>query len=157
MDYAYFGNESPNIGFPLLDFCSVALVLNDVPVFDENPILQANHVRRDPVHRQSDVGESAMNDNVLTLCKNHSGLIPERRRRGLDEVEEPLSTRLDVGAMLNVVGRPEPLRRLVVALIKQGIECFQDDRLFFSASLKSLMVLPLLKWTLDFFAVSSLK
>jgi hypothetical protein len=67
-----------------------SLVLNDIPVFDENAILQANDVRCDPVHRQSDVLEPAMNDDVVVFRKNHPGLILERRRRGLDEVEEPV-------------------------------------------------------------------
>src|ERR1700683_1518026 len=52
-----------------------SLVLNDIPVFDENPILQANDVRGDPVYRQSDVGEPAMNDDVVVFCKNHPRLI----------------------------------------------------------------------------------
>jgi hypothetical protein len=98
-------------------------------VFDENSILQANDVGCDPVHRQSNVGESAMNDDVVTFCKNLPRLILERRRRGLDEVEEPVSSRLDMGAALNVVGRPKSLRSRVVSLIEQGIECFQHDRL----------------------------
>jgi hypothetical protein len=74
-----------------------SLVLNDIPVFDENPILQANDVRCYPVHRRSDVGEPAMNDDVVTFCKNHPRLMLERRRRGFDEVEEPVSSWLDMG------------------------------------------------------------
>ena len=30
-----------------------------------------------------------MKDDVVTFCKNHSGFILERWRRGFDEVEEP--------------------------------------------------------------------
>ncbi len=70
-----------------------------------------------------------MNDDVVVFCKNHPGLILKRQRSGLDEVEEPVSSRLDMRAVLNVVGRPEPLRRRVVAFIEQGIECLQYDRL----------------------------
>src|SRR5258708_2782735 len=99
-------------------------------MFDENSILQANDVRGDPVHRQSDVGEPAMNDDVVTFCKNHPWLILKRRRSGLDEVEESGSSRLDMGTVLNVVGRPKSLRSRVVSLIEQGIECVQYDRLF---------------------------
>jgi flagellar biosynthesis regulator FlbT len=36
-----------------------SLVLNDIPVLGENSILQANDVRN-PVHRQSDVRETAV-------------------------------------------------------------------------------------------------
>src|SRR5258708_35165509 len=114
---------------PALGLLLCSLVLNDIPVFDENLILQANDVGCDPVHRQSDVREPAMNDDVVTFCKNYPGLILERRWRSLDKVEEPVSSRLDVGAVLNVVGRPESLRSRVVSLIEQGIECFQYDRL----------------------------
>ncbi|MGA9246268.1 MAG: hypothetical protein WBW03_30325 [Silvibacterium sp.] len=110
-----------------------SLVLNDIPEFDENFILKANDVRCNPVHRQSDVGQPAMNDDVVTFCKNHPRLIVERRRRSFDEVEEPVSSRLDMGAVLNVVGRLEPLRRRVVALIERGIEGLQYDDLIFSA------------------------
>ena len=35
---------------PALGLLLSSFVLNDIPVFDENPIFQANHVRRDPVH-----------------------------------------------------------------------------------------------------------
>ena len=62
---------------PALGLLLASFILNDIPVFDENPILQANDVRCDPVHRQSDVGKPAMNDDVVPLCKNHPRLIPE--------------------------------------------------------------------------------
>src|ERR1700674_2919686 len=65
---------------PALGLFLGSLVLNDVPVFDKNPILQANDVRCDPVHRQSDVGEPTMNDDVVVFSKNDAGLILERRR-----------------------------------------------------------------------------
>ena len=43
-----------------------SLVLNDIPVFDENLILQANDVRCYPVHRRSDVGEQSDLHQVLS-------------------------------------------------------------------------------------------
>ena len=70
-----------------------------------------------------------MNDDVVTFSKNQSGLIFERRLRGLGEVEEPLSSRLDMGAVLNIIGRPKSLRSRVVSFVEQGIECLQYDRL----------------------------
>src|ERR1700757_2330883 len=88
-------------GIPTLGLLLCSLILNDIPVFDENPILQANDVGCDPVHRQSDVREPAMNDDVVVFGENHSGLIPKRQRSGLDEVEEPVSSRLDMSAVLN--------------------------------------------------------
>jgi hypothetical protein len=70
-----------------------------------------------------------MNDDVVTFGKNHPGLIVKRRRRGLDEVEEAVSSRLDVSAVLNVVGRPKSLRGCVISLVEEGIESFEHDRL----------------------------
>ena len=62
---------------PALGLLLCSLFLNDIPVFDKNPILQANDVRRDPVDRQSDVGEPAMNDDILAFCQNHPVFILE--------------------------------------------------------------------------------
>ncbi len=42
--------------------------------------------------------------------------------------EKALATWRDVGAMLNIVGRPEPFGRDVVPLIEQGLERLTDDR-----------------------------
>jgi hypothetical protein len=77
---------------PLL--VQVGLILNDVPLLDENSVLQANDVRCDPVNRKANIGEPAMKDDVVAFCKNRSGFILERRWRGLDEVEESVSSGL---------------------------------------------------------------
>src|ERR1700742_2545314 len=97
-------------------------------MLDENSILQANDVSRDPVHWQSNVGEPAVNNDVVAFRQNHPRLILERRRGGLDQVEEAVSSRLDVGAVLNVVGRPKSFRTRIVSPIEEGIECLQYDR-----------------------------
>ena len=75
---------------PALGLLFGGLVLNDVPVLDENSVLQANDVRCDPVHRKANIGDPAMKDDVVAFCKNHSEFILERWRRGFDEVEEPV-------------------------------------------------------------------
>src|SRR5271163_667526 len=94
-DYVIVHGRFSNIGLPVNWIAADIVRLNDIPVFDENPILQANDVGCNPVHRQSDVGEPAMNNDVVAFCKNHSGLILKRQRSGFDEVEEPVSSRLD--------------------------------------------------------------
>src|SRR5882672_5568563 len=47
----------------------------------------------------------------------------------LIRLKNPLTTRLNVSAMLDVVGRPIVLGRNIVALVEQGIERFKDQRL----------------------------
>ena len=113
-------------------------VLNDIPMLDENSILQANDVRRDPVRWQSDVGESAMNDDIVATCKNPARLIAKRRGRGLGEIEEAVTTGRNMGAVLDVVGRPVPLGRGIVAPVEQCVECFEDAFLVFRFALDSL-------------------
>ena len=77
-------HRAPALG---LLFCGV--VLNDVPVLDENSVLQANDVRCDLVHRMANIGEPVMKDDVVAFCKNHSGFIFERWRRGLIRLKSP--------------------------------------------------------------------
>src|SRR5437867_3396822 len=42
-----------------------------------------------------------------------------------DQTEESIATRFDVGAVLDVGVRPEPGRRLIIALVEQGVERLQ--------------------------------
>jgi hypothetical protein len=106
-------------------------VVNDIPVLDGNSILQANHVRGDPVRWQSDVGESAMNDDIVATWKNQARLIAKHRGRGLGEIEEAVTAGGNISAVLDVVGRPVPLGRGIVAPVEQCVECFEDTFLVF--------------------------
>jgi hypothetical protein len=110
-----------------------SLVLNDIQSSTRIPSFKRTTSAAIQFAGSPDVGEPAMNDDVVTFYKNHPRLIVERRRLSFDEVEEPVSSRLDMSAVLNVVGRLEPLRRRVVALIERGIEGLQYDELIFSA------------------------
>jgi hypothetical protein len=40
-----------------------------------------------------------------------------------------IAARLDVGAVLDVVGRPEAFSGRVVSPVEQGVECLKDERL----------------------------
>ena len=70
-----------------------------------------------------------MDDDEISLGYDYSGLIFERGRDALDQVEETVTARLNVRAVLNVVGRPEALRFRIISLIKEGLEGFQHNRL----------------------------
>src|SRR5258708_36566997 len=83
------------------------LILEDVPVFGQHPVGDAHDVGGDPVSRESRARESPMDNDKVALGHDHARLIFERRGRTLDEVEETFAARLDVGAVLAIVRRPE--------------------------------------------------
>ena len=67
--------------------------------------------------------------DIVASGDDHARLVLERRGSTLDEVEETFSGRLDMGAVLDVVGRPEAFSGRVVSLVEQGVECLKDERL----------------------------
>lgn len=70
-----------------------------------------------------------MDDDEVTFGHDHTWLVPERHGRTLDEVEEAFAARLDMSTVLDVVGRPEAFSGRLVALVEQGVECLEDERL----------------------------
>src|SRR5882757_401108 len=98
------------------------LVLDDVPVLDRDTILDPEDVRRDPVHGCPEPRKPPMNDDEVTIGHDRPGLVLQRRRQALDEVEEALAAGSDVRAVLDVGGRPVALSGDVVSLVEQGIE-----------------------------------
>src|SRR5258705_9667661 len=99
-----------------------SFVLNDIPVLDQHAIFDANDVCRDPVHRCAKAGESTVNYREIAFSYDYSRLIPQCGRNAFDEIKEAVATRFDMGAMLNVIGRPVPFSRCVVALVEQRFE-----------------------------------
>ena len=110
-----------------------SLVLNDIPVLKQDTVFHTDNICRNPVHRQPDAREPAMNDDEVSLGYDYSGLIFERWRDALDQVEETVTARLNVRAVLNVVGRPEALRCRIISLIKQVSKASSTMALLFSA------------------------
>ena len=97
----------------------------DIPVFKQDSVFHADNVCRN--HRPPDAGEPAVDDDEVSLGYDYSGLILERGRGALDQVEETVTARLNLRAVLNVVGRPEALRCRIISLIKQGLEGLQHN------------------------------
>src|SRR6476661_7350459 len=62
------------------------LVLDDVPVFDKDTILDPEDVRRDPVRGRPEPGETAMHNDEVTVSHDHPRLVFQRRRHALDQV-----------------------------------------------------------------------
>jgi hypothetical protein len=83
-------------------------------VLGQHPVRDAHDVGGYPVSRQSGAGEATVDNHEIAFGHDHSRLIFEGRGTGLDEVEETFATRLDVGAVLDVVRRPISRGRLSV-------------------------------------------
>src|SRR5215831_4854055 len=69
-----------------------------------------------------------MDNNKVAVSHDQTGLVLQRRREASDEVEEALTARGDVRAVLEVTGRPEPLGGCVVAPVEQRIEGLKHQR-----------------------------
>ena len=72
-----------------------------------------------------------MNYHKITFSHDYPRLILQRGRDALDEIEQAVATRLDMSAVLDVVGRPIARSRYVVTFIEQGVERFKDKRFVF--------------------------
>ena len=97
----------------------------DIPVFKQDSVFHADNVCRN--HRRPDAREPAVDDDKVSLGYDYSGLILERGRGALDQFKETVTARLNVRAVLSVVGRPEALRCRIISLIKQGLEGLQHN------------------------------
>ena len=68
-------------------------------MLDQNTILDANDVRRNPVHGQAEVRKSSVHDDEIPFSHNRSGFIFESWRKALDEIEQALTTGGNVRAV----------------------------------------------------------
>src|SRR5260370_27546393 len=100
-------------------------------MLDQNAILDANDVRRNPVHELAEARESAVHDHEIIFGNNRSRFIPERGREALYEIEQTVAAGLDMSAVLDIVGRPIAFCGRVVPLIEERVESLQDKRFVF--------------------------
>src|SRR5580700_2468903 len=98
-------------------------------MLDQNAILDANDVRRNPVHGKAEIRESPVHDHEISFGRDRSWLVFECWRKAPDEIEETFTSRRDVSTVLDVLGRPEFLSSSVVALVKQRVKGFEDKLL----------------------------
>src|SRR6266403_4171287 len=76
------------------------LVLDHVPMLDQNAIFDANDVRCNPVHREAEVRKSSVHDDEIPFTHNRSMLIFESWRKTLDEIKQALTTGSNVSRRL---------------------------------------------------------
>src|SRR6202011_5471194 len=103
------------------------LILDHIPMLDQNAIFDANDVRRNPVHREAEVRKSSVHDHKIFFRHNRSMLIFESWRKTLDEIKQAITTGSNVRAVLDVVRGPKLFGSGVVTLRSEerrvGKEC----------------------------------
>ena len=105
------------------------LVLNHIPVLDENPILDSQDVHHDPISGLAESGESAMHHDEISVGHDDARLIPESWRQPFDEVEQPFAPLLDVSTVLDVARGPILLGFGVIPFVEKRVERFEDQGL----------------------------
>src|SRR5437870_1430372 len=86
--------------FGLLPRC---LVLNDIPMLDQNPVFHAYDVRHNPVRRQATARIPPVDQDEIAFGDNQSHLILQCGRKAPYEIKETFATGRDMSTMLNVV------------------------------------------------------
>ena len=79
-------------------------------MLNQDAALNAENVSRDPVHRCTEPGKSAMHDHEVAVSHDQAVFVLQRWRQAVDEVEETVAAWRNVRAVLDVPGRPVPLR-----------------------------------------------
>src|SRR5580692_2692632 len=107
------------------------LILNDVPMLDEDSVLNAHNICGNPIHRSTETAKSSVHNHEVPLSHDRSRLVLQCRRNALDEVEQPFTAGRDMSAVLNVIGRPVALDRYVVPFIEENVKSLKNDCLVF--------------------------
>src|SRR5260370_420321 len=80
------------------------LILDDIPVFDKNTILDPEDVCQDPIHGCPEPRHTSVDNDEVAVSHDHPRLVFQRRRHALDEIEEAVAAGSDVRAVLDVCG-----------------------------------------------------
>src|ERR1700675_4844905 len=68
------------------------LILNHIPVFGENSVLNAHYVGRNPIDRQTDIRKPSMDKDETPICTDNPRLIPECQRKVFNETKQSLTS-----------------------------------------------------------------
>src|SRR5438132_13285568 len=99
-------------------------ILNDIPMLDQDSVLNTHNICGNPIRRRTETAKSPVHDHEVSLRHCRSRLVPQRWGKALDQIEQALTTRCDMCAVLNVVRRPESICRRIIALVASWVERF---------------------------------
>jgi hypothetical protein len=89
---------------PALRLLPSGFVLQHVPVLRKNSVRDSYDVRGDPGARPPVTGEAPVKQDIFAVGDGHGVLVPQCGRCRSYEIEESISSRSDVCAVLDVVG-----------------------------------------------------
>ena len=91
-------------------------------MLDKDSVLNAHNIRGNPIHRGTETAKSPVHDHEVSLSRCCSRFVPQRWGKALDQIEQALTARSNVRAMLNLGRRPETLSGCIVTLVEQRVE-----------------------------------
>src|ERR1700730_5740226 len=98
-------------------------------MFGELAVLETHDIGGNPGGGPPISGEASVRNDVVPLGNDHLVLVTQRAGQRPDEVEQAVTTRRNVSAVLDVAVGPEPFGGCIVAPVEERIECLQDERL----------------------------
>src|SRR5438552_12075292 len=136
--------RSPNIGMPLFDSAFVASSCKTSQCSARRPfsiltISAATQATGRPIPEKR-----PCTMDVVALCDDELMFVTQRIRCAPDQIEESITTRFDVRAVLDIVRRPILLSGGVVPLVKQCVEGVEHQRfvfLFFRLTHNNFLIL----------------
>jgi hypothetical protein len=81
-------------------------------MLDKDSVLNAHSISGNPSRGSTETAKSPPHDHEVSLSYDRSRFVLERWRKALDEIEQPLTTRRDMSAVLNVLMPGTVLNRL---------------------------------------------
>src|ERR1700730_1182720 len=105
-------------------------ILNDVPMLDKDSVLNADNICSNPIHRSTETAKSRVHDHEVSLSQDRSGFV-QRWWDALVEIEQTLTARCDMSAVLNVVRGPVVLGRCVVTFSEESVKSLKNECLIF--------------------------
>src|SRR5207249_910733 len=84
-------------------------------------------VAGNPGSRPSVIDKAPVQQYVVAVSGSYVVLVAQLGRSRFDEIEQPISSRRDVRAVLDVIGRPECRRSVVITFVEQRVKCRKNE------------------------------
>src|SRR5580704_8747070 len=93
----------------------------------KDSVLNAHDICGNPIHREAEVRKSPVHDHEVPLGHNYSRFVLQRWRDALDEIEQTLTTRRDMSAVLNILRRPIALSRHIISFVEESVKSLKNE------------------------------